>query len=132
MVVNVSTLKAEDAADALDTVNRYLAPCGYDFALGELMSLYYATKSRKESAEDEKARVMVYAKDLSRYPADILQEVVSDLRNTEKFFPALSDIDRAVNANQRYGNRMSLRRQLTPKAFEATGWKIPNKRADYL
>ena len=67
-------------------------PADRDKVLPALYALWLSTKHEKMSEEDRNAMLTLYADGLAAYPAEAVDAIVAEMRETQKFWPAWMEI----------------------------------------
>lgn len=68
------------------------APAPTDMILREITAMSIGMARRKDQADDYRALLLVYTKDLAEYPEDVIQHATEFMRREIKFFPTISEI----------------------------------------
>ena len=81
----------KDAHSALAEVEAWLRPASMETLSKALGEIYIRTARQKEASEDRKTRVLLYARELQKYPADLALAAMRRYRGV--YFPALAELE---------------------------------------
>jgi hypothetical protein len=87
-----------------------------------LTRVYFTTTARKESDDDLRMRFGVWADELAELPGDAVREALREWIDTQKFWPALSEIKevvRRMHGGYRVAVRDRLRKELQKRREQA-------------
>lgn len=82
-------------------------PTPVSVVISELTAMTISMARRADQEADYKALLLVYAKDLSEYPEDVILDTCTHMRRSQKFFPTISELIAACE--ERYEFRRLLR-----------------------
>lgn len=99
-----------DAEAALREIDHWLAPLPEKRMYGLLGELYLKTARRTERDDDKEGLFRLYARELARYPGDLLANYINNYRGT--FFPVLAEIQNAMERDWRFAERRRRREAL--------------------
>jgi len=99
----ISSGSPEDVEAAARETRQWLAPAPREKLLALLSELYLKTAKVGASDEDFRARMEVYARCLSAYPADVACETLRGWRST--FFPTWDELASAIEGDRRISER---------------------------
>lgn len=83
---------------AIDAFRAANAPAPYDLAVQEVMRLRYATAARNAGQDDLELILGLMADEVSRYPADVVVEVLRERARSSRWWPPLKDVLDDLNA----------------------------------
>lgn len=117
-VANIGSVPTEELQAALALTVRCLKPTPATFVVQEFTKCALVTKARAEDTADIQARAVIFAEDLTEFPADVIAEAFKFWRRTEKFAPAVADIrERCWRlAGVRYSAKRTIERELRNRA----------------
>jgi hypothetical protein len=84
--------KVPQYSGAIEQVRGTLEPCGFRFAVTEITRCLSATASRDRASADMQALIQSMAQDIENYPADVVSTVLTEWRQTQKWWPIGSEI----------------------------------------
>lgn len=86
------SLTPQTHAQAISTAEKSLMPASASECIGLLGELKLLTVPRTEATENLEAQLMLYAKKLQDYPADVVRRVLTTQPNISKWWPAWSEL----------------------------------------
>lgn len=107
----------EDARKALAIVEAWLEPAPMADLVAEIGELYLVGHRRREDSADRVALIKLYARELSKFPADLTIGALRAYRG--EFFPALDAIRVPIETDPRYLGRRARAKAL--RAFLIDG-----------
>lgn len=109
--ITVSSPVRSDVEAALRECRQWLAPAPRERILAWLSELYLKTVRAASSDDDFKARLEIYARELARFPADVVCDVLQRWRGN--FFPTWAELADALERDRRLIVRTQIASALT-------------------
>ncbi|MGE0190267.1 MAG: hypothetical protein AB7Q04_13405 [Steroidobacteraceae bacterium] len=81
--------------DAVDFLNRPASP---NFVAGKMAELRAVMARAAQSSDDVELTLGVYTAHISKYPPDVVSYVVSEVIETKKWFPLVSELIREMES----------------------------------
>lgn len=85
-------LSAQDLSTSITLVRQSLSPMEPTETLTELTKVFVRTTARAQDHDDLKLRLVVYAEDLSEYPADVARYALREWPKLSTWWPTTHDL----------------------------------------
>lgn len=113
-------LTLEEINSAIATIDAAHIRADHEFVVKEVARVQIATKTRADSDDDMRARIAIYAEELSELPADAVRSGCRSWARNNVFAPSLAEL---LAECQRY----CADRRLMRAALEHEAWKIRSR-----
>ena len=108
---------AEEIQEARQVINRITVPLPAEEVVSLLAKIRLMTARRSDDADDQDAQLMLYAEELSYWPADAVKAVLSTQHRHSKWWPTWAELEERLQDHA--GTAMRWKREINTLARPA-------------